>query len=361
MCVSQLEERIRPSLKRSAWPSWKRMRCVASLRMMALGFGPHSASSRLSSSERASRPPSVANAATMRRRRCDVLVAPLVDQALAIARRTAGAELERVVDHREIALVVQEPFVGRDFGVDANPEVHVRLDAFGPRDRLGTRQQSARTAAPAGLDGSPSQAANDFRTVGLIYTRCARIQPIDFKQIIQRMGASYVAPHPEACVEDFDSRGPAADVTYCPNSELCVPRAPARSIGRGLSTSDFSGTALALSYHKRLDKDRIEIRTRRAKTLLHKQASKRPMSPAKAGLLFFRSSRRLQPVGRSASSNQCTDQPCTRDAAMKFAASPPLPSSRSSPGPAAAASLASDGRSVTSVNGSVEAAAGADL
>src|SRR4051812_30926786 len=56
----------------------------------------------------------------------------------------------------------------------------------------------------------------------------------------------------------------------------------------GSHASDAYGTALAPSGDKRRDKDRTRTTTRRAETLLHIQASKRPMSPARAGLLFSR-------------------------------------------------------------------------
>src|SRR4051794_7279019 len=56
----------------------------------------------------------------------------------------------------------------------------------------------------------------------------------------------------------------------------------------GSHASDGYGTALAPSGDKRRDKDRTRTTTRRAETLLHIQASKRPMSPARAGLLFSR-------------------------------------------------------------------------
>ena len=87
-----------------------------------------------------------------------------------------------------------------------------------------------------------------------------------------------------------------ADVTYCPKSNFASPRPSLGRLDRS-RRSDSSGTALAPSGDKRLDKDRTRTTTRRAETLLHKQASKRPMSPAKAGLLFFRapSAARLQP------------------------------------------------------------------
>jgi hypothetical protein len=75
--------------------------------------------------------------------RVDLFVASLIDQALPFARRTAGAELQRVVDHQKIALVVEEPFVRGDLGVDANPEIHVRLNALGTRDRFRMSQSGS--------------------------------------------------------------------------------------------------------------------------------------------------------------------------------------------------------------------------
>ena len=115
------------------------MRVVASLRMMALGFGPHSASRRLSSADSASRAASVGSAAMMRR-----------SAAMCRSRRSStmrwrsrdelpALNFKRVVDHREIALVVQESFVGIHFGVDANPEIHVLLDALGARNGFAAR------------------------------------------------------------------------------------------------------------------------------------------------------------------------------------------------------------------------------
>src|SRR5689334_22596090 len=80
-----------------------------------------------------------------------------------------------------------------------------------------------------------------------------------------------------------------ADVTYCPKSHFPSGKAP---------PSGFPATAPigivwhsdCSSYLQAAEQRPHQIRTRRAKTLLHKQASKRPMSPAPAGLLFFNSS-----------------------------------------------------------------------
>ena len=208
------------------------MRCVASRSRMALGFGPHSASTRLSSADRAVAPCFAGQRRGDAAQRGDVAVTALVDQALPVARRSAGAELQRVVDHREIALVVQEAFVGGDFGVDANPEIHVLLDAFGPRNGFGVRRRSGTNATgqQPGCQQGHQGAAQELSTVGLIYTRWRACKLLIQKEICVT-AQRYVAHHPGACVEDFDSRACPADVTYCRKVEFCVARGPARAIG----------------------------------------------------------------------------------------------------------------------------------
>ena len=136
------------------------------------------------------------------------------------------------------------------------------------------------------------------------------------------------------CVEDFDSRGASADVTYCPNSNFASARGSASADCGANACGNPSGTAIALLIHKRLDKDRIEIRTRRAKTLLHKQASKRPISPAASGASFFG---RFPIATRRAlcASKSCTGQLARGTAHEICRFRRLLPSLRSSPGPEA--------------------------
>ena len=51
-----------------------------------------------------------------------------VDLACALRGRRVGIEMQRLVDDREPVLIVDQAFVGRYLGVDANPELHVRLE-----------------------------------------------------------------------------------------------------------------------------------------------------------------------------------------------------------------------------------------
>ena len=47
------------------------------------------------------------------------------------------------------------------------------------------------------------------------------------------LSGSYVADDRVSCVEDFDSRGASADVTYCPNSNFASHEAPHGQSGAG--------------------------------------------------------------------------------------------------------------------------------
>ena len=140
--------------------------------------------------------------------RGDMAVAAIVDQALPFARRIAGAEFQRVVDHGEIALVVQETFVGVDFGVDANPEVHVLLDAFGTRNGFGAR------AAGASASSHTTAAQQDWRGEGrFLHCRAhlhslARIQAIVLKTIAVNWPERYVARHPGVHASKILTAGP---------------------------------------------------------------------------------------------------------------------------------------------------------
>ncbi len=51
-----------------------------------------------------------------------------LNQALALPGRHARVELNRLVDHAQVVLIVQEAGVGADLGIDADPEVHVTIE-----------------------------------------------------------------------------------------------------------------------------------------------------------------------------------------------------------------------------------------
>src|SRR5688572_21630159 len=119
-----------------------------------------------------------------------------------------------------------------------------------------------------------------------------------------------------------------------------------------MAPSDCSGTRLALFLSKRLVKDRTKTTRRRAETLLHKQASKRPMSPAKAGLLFSD----CNPIALRAVYMRMS--PVRKVAAMKIATSISAALVLVAAWAASPLSSAADGRSISKVNGSVRAAAG---
>ncbi len=69
-----------------------------------------------------------------------VALARLVHLALAFSGRGVGGEVQRVVDHAEVVLVVEESRVGVDLRVDADPELHVALQLRRAWDRILLRQ-----------------------------------------------------------------------------------------------------------------------------------------------------------------------------------------------------------------------------
>src|SRR6185437_8943629 len=59
----------------------------------------------------------------------DVTIASLLDEILPLARRGVRAELHRLVDDREVAVVMEEARVRVHLGVHANPELDVPIEA----------------------------------------------------------------------------------------------------------------------------------------------------------------------------------------------------------------------------------------
>ena len=120
-----------------------------------------------------------------------------------------------------------------------------------------------------------------------------------------------------SCVEDFDRTGRQRRRDILPKLELCVR--PRLRHGRFMATkiAGIRWHSDCSSYSQAARQRPHEIRTRRAKTLLHKQASKRPMSPAASGASFLvgcpiATRRALR------ASNACKGQ-LARGNAMKFA------------------------------------------
>src|ERR1044071_7417997 len=97
---------------------------------------------------------------------------------------------------------------------------------------------------------------------------------------------AYVAARTRFCVEDFDSRGNPADVTYCPKWNFASAGAPPGRFARLLDVGFVWHRACSFSRQAARPRPN-EIRTRRAETLLHKTSKQATMSPAKAGLSFF--------------------------------------------------------------------------
>jgi hypothetical protein len=89
---------------------------------------------------------------------------------------------EAVVDDGEIAFVVQETFVGRDLGVDANPEVHVVLDAGRARD-LRLRMQRQRRREHQRCDGEQNRPREGLGDCRAHLHSLARTQLVDHKMI----------------------------------------------------------------------------------------------------------------------------------------------------------------------------------
>ena len=57
-----------------------------------------------------------------------IAVALGIDPARALVRRRIGIEMQRLVDDRQLVLIVEEAGVGGDLRVDTDPELHVRLE-----------------------------------------------------------------------------------------------------------------------------------------------------------------------------------------------------------------------------------------
>ena len=94
-----------------------------------------------------------------------VAVAGLIDVALAFARGGIGCEVQRVVDHAEVVLVMEEPGVGVDLRVHADPELHIALELRRPRHRLlASPGRCARRSAPS--TSTPGASALSASTLG---------------------------------------------------------------------------------------------------------------------------------------------------------------------------------------------------
>ena len=57
-----------------------------------------------------------------------IRVARRLDHVLALPGGGVRTELQRLVDDAEVVLIVQKPGVGADFGIDADPEVHIPVE-----------------------------------------------------------------------------------------------------------------------------------------------------------------------------------------------------------------------------------------
>ena len=92
-------------------------------------------------------------------------------------------------------------------------------------------------------------------------------------------------PTPDPCVEDFDSRSVPADVSYCPKSNFASPEAPVARLDRERGVGFRWHSACSFFRQAAETKTASDNNKKSEETLLHKQASKRPIDPAKAG--FF--------------------------------------------------------------------------
>ena len=68
---------------------------------------------------------------------CRVMRLCFVDAPFANRRRELGLELEHLINEPEIPGIVQQSLVGRDLGIDAYPESHVRFELGRARERAG--------------------------------------------------------------------------------------------------------------------------------------------------------------------------------------------------------------------------------
>jgi hypothetical protein len=102
----------------------------------------------------------------------------------------------------------------------------------------------------------------------------------------RRSAHIYVVRCSEPGVGDFDSRSVPADVTYCPKSDFESPEAPVSRFD-SKSHVGFLWHSACSFWSKRLNKTASDNK-KKSENTPPQQASKRPMSPAKAGLLFSR-------------------------------------------------------------------------
>ena len=193
---------------------------------------------------------------------------------------------------------MQESFVGIHFGVDANPEIHVLTEC--PRDAEWPRAGPAwaSPASPAAWRWQRGPGKTILLSVGLIYTRWRMVNPLISKIFVPghlELMSRATAPHASKILTGGAA---SADVTYCAKLRLCLDRGSAMAIRTPIKFAGIRWHSDCSSYSQAARQRPHEIRTRRAETLLHKQASKRPMSPAASGASFGGS--RLQPGARSA-------------------------------------------------------------
>jgi predicted NAD/FAD-binding protein len=105
MCVSQAAARIKPSWKRSACPSWKRMRSMASEIVARVALSPKACRIRRSCGVKSV---GVAGGEAAQQHRIASL--GFRDAALALRRRGGRIESQHLVDELEIPVVVDEPW-----------------------------------------------------------------------------------------------------------------------------------------------------------------------------------------------------------------------------------------------------------
>ena len=70
----------------------------------------------------------------------------LLDDVLALPRRIGGIEAQHLVNQSQVPVVVQQPLLGRDLGVDADPEAHIGLELRRIGESIGGRGARRRAA-----------------------------------------------------------------------------------------------------------------------------------------------------------------------------------------------------------------------
>ncbi len=84
---------------------------------------------------------------------------------LALVHARVGIEVHGLVDDRQVVLVVQIPFVGRDLGIDLDPELHVRLERRGARNLIcGGRDRTGHGQQTDGHEHGPKYGREQTRT-----------------------------------------------------------------------------------------------------------------------------------------------------------------------------------------------------